>query len=360
MLSLHSVVSTTSSAAQRHTQAQEQGVKAFTKIGAGACGAVFAQDGQSLVIKLAKGDSKALWNDYTMHANIASKFARYVIDEVRVPACYFFVPPETTSYFDSYPNLVQAAEQLVNFPTAALVSERILPLPHGTRISLIEKYCSPRNRQNALADRANKDCLVRLYLGSMQGKTGGMFFSLRNFKLHLNHMVDLGLDVEALARRMGTSFALMHWAAKTDGRDVEFVLGSSAKKTPVGLPVDEIMALQEPTYTGPPSCVNEDFFTRTTEMWLLDFNQVQTITLDDAGVAMAVEAVKLNDPYVPKPLRKSTVERRIWKAFVISYLHASDIVLEEEGTGRELLELPRKFIAGITELERERIQRREA
>ncbi|KAH8912393.1 hypothetical protein BR93DRAFT_963572 [Coniochaeta sp. PMI_546] len=358
-LTLHSVVPNTSSAIEQRTQAQEQGRDPFKKIGAGACGAIFAQDGQSLVVKLAKGDNEALWNDYTMHANIASQFARCITGEIHIPACYFFVPPETTSYFNRHPELVQAAEQVVNLPTAALVSERIPPLPHGTRTALIEKYCSPRNRQEALADEANKDCLVRLYLGSTQGKTGGMFFSLRNFKLHLNHMVDLGLNVEALACRMGIALALLHWAAKTDGRDVEFVLGSSTEKTPVGLTVDEIMALKEPTYTGPPSGVHEDLFTRTTEMWLLDFNQVRTITLDDAGVALAVEAVKLNDPYFPKPLQESAIEKRLWNVFVTKYLDASDIVLEEDCAGRDLRDLPRKFIAGMIELERERIRRRE-
>jgi hypothetical protein len=45
--------------------------------------------------------------------------------------------------------------------------------------------------------------LVRVYLGSVQGKASQAFFSLRNFKLHLNQMLDLGLDVEAIARRMG-------------------------------------------------------------------------------------------------------------------------------------------------------------
>jgi hypothetical protein len=354
MLSFGTVVSTTS---EERTEGQEQGLNTFKKIGAGACGAIFAQAGQPLAVKLAKGDNAALWNDYKKHANIASQFARYgvvVDDQIRVPACYFFVPPQTTSYFDRNPDLVRAAEQIVNFPTAALVSERIEPLPHPTRVRLVEKYCSPRNRLEAVADAANRDCLVRLYLGSTQGKTGGRFFSLRNLKLHLNHMVDIKLDVVALARRMGIAFALMHWAAKTDGRDVEFVLGSSSAKMHVALPVGEIMALEEQTYTGPPSWVNGDFFGRTTEMWLLDFNQVQTITLDDAGVAMAVEAVKLNDPYIPMPLRESAVEKKIWEAFVDSYLKMSDTVLEEEGA-----RLPRKFIAGITELERERMQRRE-
>lgn len=81
--------------------------------------------------------------------------------------------------------------------------------------------------------------MVRIYLGSMAGKTGagttgmGMFFSLRNLKLHLNQLIELGIGIEDLARRMGVALAVMHWGAKTDARDVEFVLGSSSKKKAV-------------------------------------------------------------------------------------------------------------------------------
>lgn len=49
-------------------------------------------------------------------------------------------------------------------------------------------------------------------------------------------------------------------------------------------------------------------------------NQVRDVILDDAGVALAVEAVKLNDPYYPKPLKESEEERHAWKTFMVSYI----------------------------------------
>ena len=70
MLSLHSEISTTSSAATRHTEAFISESKLYRKIGAGACGAIFAQDGESIVIKLAKAMNSELWNDYLMHSTI--------------------------------------------------------------------------------------------------------------------------------------------------------------------------------------------------------------------------------------------------------------------------------------------------
>jgi hypothetical protein len=62
MLSLHREVSTTSSTA-RHDAVQERDEESFKKIGARACGAIFAQNGRSLVVKLAKSHEEDLWND---------------------------------------------------------------------------------------------------------------------------------------------------------------------------------------------------------------------------------------------------------------------------------------------------------
>lgn len=361
MLSLRSQISTSSSAAERHAEAHAaEGQTAFRKIGAGACGVVFAQDGKSLVIKLAKSpDHAELWNDFQMHEEIAREFHRYLIGEVRVPECYFFVPSGRESFWDKQSGLLEAAKGVCNLPTAALFTERIRPLPSRTRELLIDRYCAPSIKDTARADAANRDCLVRVYLGSMQGKIGGMFFSLRNFKLHLNHMVDLALDTEALARRMGSALAVLHWGAKTDARDVEFVLGSSTKKTIAAKPIST-KDLKPFTYTGPSTDQIEDFFCRMTELFVLDFNQVRTITMDDEGVAMAVEAWRLNDPYYPKPLRQTAAERHVWKAFVISYLAASQAVMSLQGCQGIALALPRKFILGITEVEREKILSRKA
>ena len=104
--------------------------------------------------------------------------------------------------------------------------------------------------------------------------------------------------------------------------------------------------------SSPPTDEIEDFFCRDTELFVLDFNQVRTITMDDEGVAMAVEAWRLNDPYYPQPLRESVAERDVWKAFVVSYLAVSNEVMSLEGCEGMVLALPRKFILGITEVER--------
>ncbi|RKU48738.1 hypothetical protein DL546_000910 [Coniochaeta pulveracea] len=356
MLSIGSVVSTSSSAAERHNKAQRDGQNDFRKIGAGACGAVFAQDGKSIVVKLAKASDRDLWNDYVMHTRIATELDRFVINGLKVPACYYFVPQEHTEFFDRYPGLMSAANGILNLPTAALLTERILPLPQVVREKLIQKYCPERIRNRAMAETSSEDCLVRPYLGSVKGKSNMMFFSLRNLKLHLNQLLELGLDIEAISTSMGHSLAVMHWSAQTDARDVEFVLGSSSKKTTIAPTSEELETMAPLSYTGPESYVMEDFFCRTTELFLLDFNQVRRITMDDAGITLAVEAFRINDPYYPRPLRTSKEEQLVWKAFVVSYLDASESILQDmDDVTIDVLTLPRKFIQGIIEAERVKI-----
>ncbi|RYP23168.1 hypothetical protein DL765_001253 [Monosporascus sp. GIB2] len=348
MLSLHSVTSTSSSA-KGQAAAPPEDRQSYKKIGAGACGAVFAQEGKSFALKLAKSTDSDLWNDYLMHLLIFEKIKRREI-EIKVPECYFFVPKEDPEYFQVHQTLCEAAQDVCHVPTDILVTERIIPFPEVTRKLLIEKYCAGRIKQRALTDPANKDCLVRVYLGSLQGKSGGMFFSLRNFKLHLNQMVELQLDVEGMASQMGKSLAVMHWAARTDARDVEFALGSLTEKSITDY--DEVLKMKPRTFTGPESRRNEDFFHRKIELWLLDFNQVRTITLDKAGVAQVVEAMTINDPYFPKPLQDNPVARRVWNRFAASYLEVAAVVLKEQDP--TVQELPRTVLQRLVEVQQKK------
>ncbi|KAH8836226.1 hypothetical protein RJ55_10046 [Drechmeria coniospora] len=329
MLSIHSQVSTTSS--YNHTQAL--GTESFRKIGLGTFGTILVQDGKSVVFKLAKsGDDNTLRNDYEQHSLIAGSFKKYIINEVRIPNCINFIPKSNTEFFRQRPSLVRAAEGTCHFPTGALISERILPLPKPIRQLLIEKYCNERIKAEATSAVGNINCLIRVYLGSMEGRGAGRFFSLQNFKMHLGMLARIQLNVDGMARRMGHAMAVMHWAAKTDARDVEFVLGSSTAK---GAAVQGAI---------------EDCSQRITELWLLDFNQVKNITMDKAGVDQAVEAAITNDPYIPKPRRKSYVERSAWNSFVKHYIKVSDVIIRDL-YDESMAELPRLFIRGLINAE---------
>ncbi|KAK3306497.1 zinc finger protein-domain-containing protein [Chaetomium strumarium] len=357
MLSINSVLSTTSSAAERDTAEHGKGERPFRQIGAGTCGVIFAQDGASIAIKLAKNNAIALWNDYVQHKKIATQFRRLMIEKVQIPACYFFVPKKRSEWWENYPGLTEAAEKWCNLPTCALLTERIDPLPKPTRTAIIEKYCKPKIKQEALAAPGNNDCLVRVYLGSAKKGKTPRFFNLRNFKLYLNRMVELRLDVDDLARRMGVALAVMHWAARTDANDVEFVLGSSSStNSPAEDDAEDPERMTLLTYTGPPSNITEDFFNRRVKLWVLDFDKVRNITMDDAGVAQAARAFMLNAPYFPRPCRESEVETRIWEEFVEAYRKLSLAILrKDEGDDSDYLELPEKFISKVIEAESKKL-----
>lgn len=340
------------------SDSQQQDTESYKKIGGGTCGSIFSRDSEALrgqekkvlATKLSiRGNEDALENDHRMHDLIEWQFKKWDFTAVKIPECLFLVHRHEPNYLNEHPKLIKAADPVCYLPASALVTERIPPLPQATRCALISKFCEPRIRALARADEANADCLVQVYLGSMRGKGDTRFFSLRNFKMHLNQMIELQLDVVSMARRMAVAMAIMHWAAKTDARDVEFVLGSSwQKKTS-----SEASPAQSHTDTGPSSGAPKDSFHCTTNLWVLDFNQVRRITMDDEGVEMAISAVRLNAPYFPRPLQKLPIQKRTWNAFAASYIAASDIILRE-GSGEKLLILPRLFIRRLIELQRRR------
>ncbi|KAL2676840.1 hypothetical protein Neosp_010606 [[Neocosmospora] mangrovei] len=184
-----------------------------------------------------------------------------------------------------------------------------------------------------------------------------MFFSLRNFKLHLNHVIELNLRVEEITSGMATALAVMHWGARTDARDVEFALGSVTEPLP-GMSAAEVAALPPNTWTGPPSDDLEDFQHRKTVLWLLDFNQVRAITMDTDGVAQAVEAFGINDPYYPRPLQEFVVAQSLWGHFVEVYLDTAARVLA--GERKEVQDLPNQFIQGVVTMEQEKLDKKKA
>lgn len=54
-----------------------------------------------------------------------------------------------------------------------------------------------------------------------------MFFSLRNYKLHIDQVKSLQLNTDDYTRSMAGALAVLHWHTEVDGMDIEFVLGSS-------------------------------------------------------------------------------------------------------------------------------------
>ncbi|KAK4208506.1 hypothetical protein QBC37DRAFT_296535 [Rhypophila decipiens] len=284
-----------------------------------------------------------------------------------------------------------ARPHITELPTDVLVTERIVPLPKETRDALVDVFCAnAKMREYIKTCAANEDCLVRVYLGGRKPKPkayagGGKFFGLRNFQLNLDQMVCLEdphngqgvLDLEdvlELAKQMGITLAVMHWDrdAHTDAIDVEFVLGSSRERVEAtdGDVKEGDNAVGD--LQGQVSSMGTGRTVRSTQMWVLNFNQCRDVYSEKEFMKLRIEAVKLNDPYFPKPLRETVVERAVWTIFVRAYLAASEKILRksddelvcEYGTGlglqKHIFNLPEEFILGVIELERERRKRSEA
>lgn len=82
------------------------------------------------------------------------------------------------------------------------------------------------NRQGAPKSPGDRNCVLRVYWGSRQGKRSGRFFSLRNFKLHLGQVEILGMDPVPLVHQLAGALATMHWEAGVVARTAGFVIGS--------------------------------------------------------------------------------------------------------------------------------------
>ena len=120
-----------------------------------------------------------------------------------------------------------------------------------------------------------------------------MFFSLRNYKLHIYQVQSLQLDAEEYAKSMAGALAVLHWHTKVDAMDIEFVLGSSPTDNNAvrrALDLRKIESLDPGTSTYEPTTNNSpNFKKRSISLWMIDFDACSTITLNDTGVCQAVK-----------------------------------------------------------------------
>lgn len=290
------------------------------------------------------GPGRSLLNDYNMHKLVLETVTASP-DKVTVcvPRWPKFVKDDETCWWDM--NLARFPNGYT--PCNVLCAERIPPLPQEVRHRLIDRYCPPASVATIKANDADRDCLVRPYLGrrEIQNETRGgrnNFFSLRNYPLHLDQAVDLELPIFKYAHAMAEMLTMIHWAAKIDANDVEFVLGGIQTTT-------DIAAYEHNVYT-------HDFL-GTHSLWILDFDCCRPMSMDDAGVDQAARAFLRNDPYFPHPADPRSLDVILWMVFRARYLEYSQTVI----TGLDIgfPNLPWKFIARVTELHEQAHQRRQ-
>lgn len=352
LLSTKSVISTASSFAE--SQQAAIGSRApYREIGVGSIGRVFGQSGSPWAFKVLLLDrTEKLWNNYLMHRRVQETFdfLGETAGSVEIPRIAWFAD-KNSRFWDDNLSLFPDEATFPRRPREVLCMERIFPLPEKIRHAIIDVFCSPFNADKAKRMAANKDCLVRVLLGRKRFGTsrpgGGMFFSLRNFKLHLDQIQKLELEAADYAISMAEALAALHWHAKIDALDVEFVLGSTpidpnAVRRMVPLKDVERLTPGSSTYEQTTNA-DRDFKKRLVSLWLLDFDACSTISMDEAGVKQAVNAFFKTDPFCPRPFSQDTYGENLWRLFSERYISTGQKIT----AGRAWKHLPAMVIKGI-------------
>lgn len=317
----------------------------LAKVGQGFCGTVWAgaslPDTTALVIKRADGGpGRSLPNEQYIHSRILhaindnnNKKIEENSNKLNIPSLAGFWGPNAPDFWSKIlprlPSNFSACE--------ALVSERIPAMSLAVRETLAKHYCPNKELFLQMAqDKSNESCLIRPYLGRRrpEQKAGPRqrFFSLRNFPLHVDQMEELNLPCEEYALAMADALAFLHWTAKIDAGDVEFVLAPPRPADVINMPSigDRVMNSE---VLGPHS------------MWILDFDCCKELEMNESGMRRAAMCFWRNDPFYPRPGSKNLKDQRLWDTFEARFLQKSGCLLA--GESDEVKMLPEILIQTI-------------
>ena len=352
LLSTKSGIFTTSSFAE-HQQSAIGCQTSFREIGTGSIGKVFEQPGSVWAFKALLIDrTEKLWNNYLIHLRIQESLDTLgtLSGQVEVPRVAWFAN-EASKFWDDNLEFFPDDPTFPRRPREILCMERVFPLPEPVRHALIDMFCNPTNSTAAKAHPANKDCLVKLLLGRKRfgsSRPGGsMFFSLRNYKLHIYQVQSLQLDAEEYAKSMAGALAVLHWHTKVDAMDIEFVLGSSPTDNNAvrrALDLRKIESLDPGTSTYEPTTNNSpNFKKRSISLWMIDFDACSTITLNDTGVCQAVKGFLETEPFYPRPFTGDEYVESTWRIFSRRYIETSERITANTAWRH----LPNRFIKNV-------------
>lgn len=343
MLSTKSYITTDSSLAETNQRAAEdQSQRHFISIGKGQCGTVFALKGTPEIIKISNGPEKdkALFQDAIMHKTVLDAFLRVsssLRQDIHVPQYHGWVGPNSDSFWAT---MIPLFPDDVQVPAYGLKSERIFPLPYPVRGAIVDTLCHKsirKQKDSFLKQPQNKDCLIRLYLGRRHDNDKTESVRLRNFPLHVNEMEYLKLDTVMYADTMARALAVLHWAARVDANDVEFVLGSSPATNSTAEPtLEEMEACDMDTLA---QRYHYDYEHRSISVWLIDFNQCSSVEKNEKGLKQLVDGFWWNDPYYPRPGSSNTNDQKLWAIFSGTYLQTSEELGDDGMAQRFLMEV---------------------
>lgn len=242
-----------------------------------------------------------------------------------------------------------------------MCSERIPPLAAELRNTLVDAFCPEEARQGV----KEKDtvCIARLHLGRRRHSgRPTRFFSLNNHVLLLDSMEQFNLPIHEYAEAIADTLATLHWDAEIDANNVKFVLGShrqldlsSMQVLPssaiAGMPynfatrrANDAARLEPDTKLQPPLA------TRDLQVWVLDFDCCDAITMDLEGAEKAALSAHMNDPYHPKPCTAESKDFELWELFRTRYILTGAEIVRRKGLDEKL---PGLFIERLVALQEE-------
>ncbi|KKP00249.1 hypothetical protein THAR02_07662 [Trichoderma harzianum] len=339
----------------------ELGVKELTvalgstqleRIGQGHCGTVWAvrcsdcNGHHHMAMKREDGaPGRSITLEYQMHQKLLKAFLSSRFTSFAIPKSFgYLASQDSATWSDILPRLPK------NYTGCnAIVSEKIIPVSTSIRRLLVQKLRSDVSVEDVINSQSNEHCLIRPYLGRRRYRrnetepaTGQQrqrlrAFSLRNFPLHLDQMEQLGIDAGDYAIGMADALAFLHWVAKVDGNDVEFVLARPRSQSDTGSTQSQTdeRRLNNTKILGPHT------------LWMLDFDLCRDLTLDDKGIEQACKAFWRNDPFYPRPGSSNAENQRLWTIFEERFMVSSAEALRFQPD--PIKQLPKLLIERIKE-----------
>lgn len=322
----------------------------YRRIGQGFCGTVWASEHSLAHKREDGGPGRSLYNDFLMHGR-AYKALSALQSQVVVPVCHKFVPLHDHSWWDEQKSSFPVDYQV---PCNILITERIRPFSKLIRDTITDLYCPEALRSSIKSSEPDQDCLIRAYLGRRRRsarQSRFQAFSLRNYPLHIDQMEEMKLDTFAYARIMAETLANLHWSARIDANDVEFVLAPSPREE------DHLLKSTGAGAKTSSATTIESHILGDHAVWILDFDCCRDISLDEAGVKQAVAAFYKNDPFFPRPRPRpnrgdddddddDVKDQRLWDEFKDEFLRVSEGIL---GPGTAQSHLPRLWVRLVEE-----------
>jgi len=315
-------------------------LKTFTQVGKGQCGTVWALTGTINVLKITnEGKDDQLWNDYCNHARIEEAFMQTFSGfrrNINLPNLGTWISPRNEMFWNEHRNYFLDG---IAQPTNGFLSERIFPVQLQVRSAIIDAFAPnqvKKSKESFLLQQENKDCLIRIYLGRRQGRLASSTFKLRNFDMTVNEMEFLHLDTAFYAETLAQTLAIIHWKAKLDANDVEFVFGCAptVKRRPTIAELEATNRFDVQTLGS-----EADFGRRSIGIWLLDFDQCKPFPEHMDGVKQLERGFYFNVPYYPRPISEHPKDVALWNTFKESYLVTSAAFTTSD--------MPKQFIEAV-------------